>query len=107
MLEREMFHHFPFVAESNVFESFKIPRVKPTETMQRIADELGWFWYIDYDKNIHLFSRDTNNAPISIDENSNNFNNLSIEFDTSRLINRQVVKRGNETSDETYSQVIE
>lgn len=31
--------------------------------MQRIADALAWYWYIDYDKYIHLFPGETIAAP--------------------------------------------
>jgi hypothetical protein len=60
--------------------------------MQRLADELGWFWYIDYDKNIRLFPESTNFSPIIINETSDNFKDLSISIDTSRLMNRLVIR---------------
>ncbi len=107
ILEKEFFKHYPLVQESVPFNDFRIPRVKPTEIMQRIADELWWFWYIDYDRNIRLFNESTIFAPICINETSNNFKDLSIQIDTSRLINRQVIRWWNETSEDTYSQVVE
>jgi len=78
-----------------------------TETMQRIADSLAWYWFIDYNRYIWLFPRTTINAPIIINETSNNFSNLAISYDTSRLVNRQVVRGSEETSSAFYSQVIE
>jgi len=107
ILEEEFFAHYPFVQDSSAFEDFRAPLKKPTEVMQRIADELGWYWYIDYDRNIHLFSRETNNAPFNIDETSNNFTKLSIKSDTSRLMNRITVKGGESTSTSVYPQVVE
>lgn len=106
-LEEEYFRHFPYVQESALFDDFRIARIKPTETMQRIADELAWYWYIDYERNIHLFPETTNHSPFDLDESSNNFDDLSIQYDTSRLINRQVVKGGDEVSESKYSQVVE
>ena len=107
ILEEEFFKHYPYVQASATFDEFRVDRVKPTETMQRMADELGWFWYIDYDRYIRLFSQTTNNAPFGIDEESDNFSSLSIDYNTSRLVNRQIVKGGDETSENTYSQVFE
>ncbi len=107
ILEEEFFKHYPFVETSATFDEFRIPRIKPTEIMQRLADELGWFWYIDYDRNIRLFPESTNFAPLDINESSNNFKDLAISIDTSRLINRQVIRWWNETSEDTYSQVVE
>lgn len=107
ILENSFFRHFPHVQSGTVFDDFRINRVKPTEVMQRIADNLAWYWYVDYDKYIHLFEKTTVVAPISVTEDSNNFNNLQITHDTSRLINRQVVRGAEETSDDIYSQIVE
>lgn len=92
ILESEFYRHYPHVQESIVFDDFRINRVKPAETMQRLADSLEWYWFVDYDRNIWLFPNTTIIAPIDINETSNNFANLSISYDTSRLINRQVVR---------------
>jgi len=107
VLENSFFRHYPYVQTSTVFDDFRINRVKPTEVMQRIADNLAWYWFIDYDKHIHLFEKTTTVAPISVTEDSNNFRDLQITYDTSRLINRQVVRWAEETSTEVYSQVVE
>lgn len=106
-LEEEHFRHFPYVEESSEFANFRVPEVKPIEVMQRLSDELAWYWYIDYDRNIHLFDETTNNAPFGLSETSNNFYNLKIKYDTSRLINRQKVEGGEETSVSKYNQVVE
>lgn len=75
--------------------------------MQRLADSLAWYWFVDYDRHIWLFPKSTIASPITINETSNNFANLNISYDTSRLINRQVIKGGEETSTSIYSQVVE
>jgi hypothetical protein len=62
---------------------------------------------IDYDKYIHLFQNETIPAPFSLNESSNNFNNLQIKYDTSRMVNRQVVRGAEETSTSRYSQVVQ
>jgi len=107
VLEIEHFKHYPFVKESVVFENFRVADVKPIEVMQRLADELSWYWYIDYDRNIHFFDDSTNVAPFSIDEASNNFTDLQIDYDASRLINRQKIKGGDETSISFYDEIRE
>lgn len=107
ILETEFFRHYPYVEESPLLDNFRMNRIKPTEVMQRLANSFAWYWFVDYDRYIHLFPETTNNAPISLTATSNNFANLSIEADTSRLINRQVVRASDETSSSTYSQVIE
>lgn len=105
ILEEEFFKHYPHVQESAEFEDFRVSRTKPTETFQRITDELGWYWYVDYDRFIHMFPSTTNAAPISVTENSDNFIDLKIKYDVSRLINRQVVEGGTEVSESKYNQI--
>ncbi len=107
VLEDIFFRHYPYISDSVVFTDFRVNRVKPTETMQRIADSLAWYWFVDYDKYIWLFPNTTITAPITINETSDNFSNLSIVYDTTRLINRQVVRWWEETSESAYSQVVE
>lgn len=107
VLENSFFRHYPYVQTSAMFDDFKINRVKPTEVMQRLADNLSWYWFVDYDKYIHLFANTTIPAPISVTNDSMNFKDLNISYDTSRLINRQVVRGGEETSESIYSQVEE
>jgi len=106
-LEEQYFRHYPYVQTSATFDDFRVSETKPVEVMQRISDELSWYWYIDYDRNIHLFDELVNVAPFSLTETSKNFNNLQITYDTSRLINRQKVKGGDETSTSFYNQVKE
>ena len=107
VLEGDFFRHYPYVLESTEFDNYNISRVKPTEVLQKMAESLNWYWYIDYDRYIHFFSQATNTAPFNISETSDNFNNLRITYDSSRIINRQVIEGGDETSTSTYSQVFE
>lgn len=107
IVEEEAFKHYPFVQSSPTFDDFRIPRVKPTEIMQRISEELHWYWDIDYERNIHLFPNTTTAAPFSINETSDNFTNLRLNYDTSRLYNRIVLEGGDETSENTYGEVKE
>jgi hypothetical protein len=107
VLEDNFFRHYPYVLESSDFANFNISRTKPTETLQKMAESLNWFWYIDYDRYIHFFPQATNSAPFNLNETSNNFDKLKITYDSSKIINRQVIEGGNETSTSFYSQVFE
>lgn len=107
VLEKEFFRHYPYIEESPEVENFRVARVKPLEVMQRIADELGWYWNVDMDRYIHLYPQQSTQAPFQIDGTSNNYSDLSITWDSSRLRNRQQVEGGDETSQVYYSQVVE
>jgi hypothetical protein len=109
-MEDEHFTHYPYVEEASpavTFDDFRSPRLKPTEVMQRLADQLGWYWYVDYERNIHFFPSSSNPAPMVLNATSKNFKNLRITYDSSRLTNRQVVRGGEETSETRYPQVVE
>lgn len=107
ILETQFFRHYPYIQNAPEFENFRVARVKPMEVMQRIADELGWFWKVDDDRYIHLFPQSTETAPIEVTGSSDNFSDLDITYDISRLINRQQVEGGDETSETYYSQLVE
>lgn len=107
IMENDFFRHYPYVQEGIALDDFRVSRVKPTEVMQRLADTLSWYWYVDYNRYIRLFAQSTLPAPISLTPTSNNFANLSVEADTTRLINRQVVRASDETSTTDYSQVVQ
>lgn len=107
VLEDGFFRHYPYVQDGLTFDNFRIPRVKPTEVMQRLADEMEYYWRIDDERYIHLFKMETTSSPFDLDETSDNFRDLKIDYDISRLVNRQVVIGAEETSDAFYSQVFE
>ncbi len=107
LLEEDHFRHYPYVEESDIFPSFNMARIRPTEVMQRLADTLAWYWYIDYEGYIHLFPSTTNLAPFNINETSNNFIDLNIAYDDSAIVNRVLVKGGDQVSSSYYYQVKE
>lgn len=80
---------------------------KPTVFIDRLAKVLNYYWFIDYERDIHFFARETYNAPFDITETSNNFDRLEISVDTSQLKNRQAVRGGTRESDSLYSQVVQ
>lgn len=106
-LEDNFFSHYPYVESSTAFDDARASFQKPTVFIDRLADTLGNYWYIDYNRNIRFFDRETNNAPFQISDTSENFESLYIDVDTSQLKNRQTVRGGTKTSDNTYSQVVE
>jgi hypothetical protein len=78
----------------------------PMQCIQELASRTGRDFYVDYERNLHYFSRDTNIAPYELDDTSldGNYHNLIITVDKTQLINRQKVKGGFELSDD-YTQL--
>lgn len=92
---------------TSVFDDARAAFKKPTVFIDSLAKSLEFFWYIDYEKDIHFFDQETNNAPFSLDATSDNYNDLNFNVDTSQLKNRQVVRGGVYTTSAFYTQVVE
>ena len=70
--------------------------VAPSKAIQELADLAGKQWYVDYDKDIHLFAKEDNAAPFSLSDTNGNYEKgtLRIKRDTSRLKNTVIVRGG-------------
>lgn len=107
LLEEEFFRHFPYVEESTAFEDVRFSWTRPVSGMQKLADSLGWYWDIDYRRFIHFYANTELAAPFNLYAGSNNFDDLRISYDLSRLMNRILVLGGDETTTTQYSQIVE
>lgn len=97
---------FNVQAAPNPFDDIRAPRLKPTAFMQTLAKTWEFIWYLDYDRDIHYMPQETEDAPFSLTDTSNNFSDLKVEVDQSQIGNRIIVLGGEEISDSRYSQVI-
>jgi hypothetical protein len=67
------------------------------ECIKEICKLTGYDWYVDYDKDVHFFSYETNVAPYRLTESlltTGNYTNLSISTDKSQLKNKITVRGG-------------
>ena len=87
-----------------LFGDVRVQYKKASEITEEIAKQSGLFWYIDYTKDIHLFADAATVAPWGIDDTSDNYRDLSVETDISKLKNRQIVRGGEAASDTLYTQ---
>lgn len=86
------------------FSDIRSQYKKLTVLLEDLAKLQGDFWYIDYSKDIHLFSNTGNTAPFSLDDSSENFGQLKISADISKLKNRQTVRGWQAPSEALYVQ---
>lgn len=93
-------------AAPTIFDDLRAPRLKPTAFMQTLAKTFEYLWYIDYDRDIHYMPQETEYAPFSLTDTSNNFDGLKVEVDQSQIGNRIIILGGEEISDSRYSQVV-
>lgn len=97
-LENEHFRHYPYVEDGPTFDAANINYLKPVSVIQKLAKESGYFWYIDYEKNIRFFAQTTNAAPFAINSSNDYFEDLSIKIDSKNLKNYQLILGGEDTS---------
>jgi len=104
ILQNEFFRHYPYVETTPTFDDLRSPQLKPTKLMQLLAKTWDYVWWIDYERKIHFVNIENENAPFGLNDTSNNFNKLEFEVDQSQIGNRIIVRGGEKTSDNTYSQ---
>lgn len=83
-------------------------RVTVTEALQRLASITGFSWYLDYDRDIHFFEKNTEPAPFNLADGDGNFitESLQITNDLSQIRNRVNIKGGEiegESRTETFN----
>lgn len=66
--------------------------IQVSEALTKIVEICGYEWYVDYDKDIHFFAKNTYPAPFQLDDNQADYKDLIINTDVSQLRNRVFVK---------------
>ena len=86
---------------TNVTGSLLIDRitfnyVRKSTVLKDLAALVGYHWYIDYDKDIHFFPKNTETAPFDVDDSSVNVigGSLWIDQDMSQLRNKVTILGG-------------
>lgn len=76
-------------------------RVTMSQALQTLADLINYYWYVDYDKDIHFFSKETELAPfnLSSEAGNHNWNSLNITDDFSQIRNQIYVVGGEYEAD--------
>lgn len=67
-----------------------------SKVLEQLANLVGYDWYIDYDKDVHFFSKTTNLAPVDIEDANGSmiFDSLIIRRDNSQVRNSIIVRGG-------------
>ncbi|MBA7522471.1 hypothetical protein ES705_14590 [subsurface metagenome] len=80
------------VSDGPTISEISFDYVQVSEAITKIAEICGYEWYVDYDKDIHFFAKNTYPAPFQLDDNQANYKDLIINTDVSQLRNRVFVK---------------
>jgi len=86
------------------FVDVRVQYKKPTVFMESLAKIQNFFWYIDYERDVHFFKMDATPAPFSLTDSSQNFSDLSITTDIAEIKNRQTVRGWIAVDQTTYTQ---
>lgn len=77
--------------------SFKVNYEQISKTLEKLANRIGWDWYVDYDNDVHFFKQEDNAAPFSLTDTNDNFEWHTLRFDRNILeLKNAIFIRGGE-----------
>lgn len=81
---------------SIVISSVKFNYLTLSKVLEELADTVGYDWYVDYDKDVHFFSKLANSAPVDIEDDNGTviYDSLIIRRDNSQVRNSIIVRGG-------------
>lgn len=79
-------------------DSISFNRITVSQCLDKLAKLVSYSWYIDNEKDIHFFSKNTEVSPFNITDTSNNYiyESLNINKDLSQIRNKIIVQGGEE-----------
>lgn len=89
-----------------IIRSISFNRLTVADCLQKLADAVSYVWYVDYDKDIHFFPKNTELAPFDITDTSANYikDSLEIREDLTQIRNNVLVQGGEVTSSTTRTE---
>lgn len=78
----------------------------PSACLMELADITRMEWYVDYFKDLHFFAREQYEAPFSLTDEGDNYDNLVITPDISQFRNRVYFRGGTYLSDPYTQQIV-
>lgn len=88
------------VVGSLVIGSISFNRLSVADSLQKLADAISYVWYVDADKDIHFFPKNTEIGPALTDTSGNYvFESLEIVEDLTQVRNSVLVQGGEAESD--------
>ncbi len=81
------------VATGKTLDKKLFNRVTLREAVDMLSDACGFDWYIDYNKNLHFFPKETNLAPFNISDSPDLSTTYPAEQMTYRKETRQIINR--------------
>lgn len=78
------------------FSSIKFNNLSVSQCIQKISEAVNYFWYIDYDKDIHFFQKADELSSFNLTDDNDNYvpMSLNLAYDLSQVKNRVKVQGG-------------
>lgn len=78
------------------FKTIAFDHLTVAQCLQKIAQTINYFWYVDYFKDVHFFKKNDELAPFGLTDGGGNhiYDSLSIDKDLSQIRNTVTVKGG-------------
>lgn len=93
------------VVGGQAIASFAFNRLSVADCLQKLADAISYVWYVDYEKDIHFFPKNTEIGP-ALTDTSGNFIHDSLEIveDLTQVRNSVLVQGGEAESQNTRTE---
>ncbi len=77
--------------------SIKFNYEQVSRAITQLADQIGWDWYVDPDKDIHFFDEETAVAPFNLDDTTGNYEWATLEINQNIVnLKNYIFVRGSE-----------
>ena len=94
------------VATGPTIDSITFDHISIRKCLEKLQKLTGYVWYVDYEKNLFFQLPSADAAPEQITDSSNNFQDISIAYDTSQVRNAVTVI-GSEDGEQSATMVAE
>lgn len=76
--------------------------------LEELADSVGYDWYVDYDKDVHFFAKETLPAPFDVNDNDGSYvyNSMIIRKDNTQVRNSIIVRGGDYLGDSFTAELL-
>lgn len=87
------------VVGSLTISSISFNRLSVADSLQKLADAISYVWYVDYDKDIHFFPKNSELGPNLTDTSANYiYDSLEVVEDLTQVRNSVLVQGGEQVS---------
>ena len=94
------------VEDGPVIPSISFDRIPLNQAIQKLAAQTNYYWYVDYNKDLHFFAKNSEVAPFNLTDAGGKYlwDTLTLSRDVNQVRNQIVVRGGMEKSATTRTE---